>query len=153
LVTVRSDFPGAQGGPRNVVPEEIVLSSGPSEDGSFYTFTGGLEPQRNVGVRWLTDGDDPAAENASRVKAGRVAKNRILLVWEHWTRTTYVDTNFMIVDDLGNTVVPATSIGRLGERYRLPRSDDTLMIGGRLMIFTGNPGTSAIDVLAFEVGD
>src|SRR5690606_12854442 len=119
----------------------------------FYTFTGGLEPQRNVGVRWLTNGDDPDSENASRLKAGRMRDDRILLVWERWSRTDYVDTNFMVIDDLGNTVIPATSIGSLGTPYRLPRSDDALMFGGRLVIVTGNASTSAVDVLAFELSE
>lgn len=153
LVTIKSDFQSQQDLPRNVVPDEIVVSIGPREDGSFYTFTGGLEPQRNVGVRWLTDGDDPDSENASRLKAGRMRDDRILLVWERWSRTDYVDTSFMVIDDLGNTVIPATSIGSLGTPYRLPRSDDALMFGGRLLIVTGNPSTSAVDVLAFELSE
>ena len=152
MVKVVSDFSAVSSGARNVVPDELVLSGGPgsvTETGGFYNFGGGWDEQRNAGLRWITANTDQSAQNASRLTAVKVWDDAALLLWETWTATEYVETNFAVIDTLGGVLVPPTSLGTAG-RVRLSRSDDALTIGDHVFLFDGRGLNLQLTVL--EVG-
>jgi hypothetical protein len=154
IVTVDRAFAGVDWPhPPNVVPDAIVLTPGPPEEGGFYTFGGVWAPQRNTGVRWLTRGRDLESENATRLKGAQLATDRILLVWERWSRTTYLDTRFMVVDHLGTVIVPETSMGAQAAGARLHRSNDVAVVGDRMISFAGVPGENRLSLLVLQLVD
>lgn len=152
LVKVREAFDALRGHPPSVVSDDILLSIGPGtvvETGGFYTFNGTWAPQRNNGVRWLTMERDPNVGNVSRLKALQIGADRVLLLWERWTRTSYLDTRYMVVDSLGNAILPETSLG-LG--VRLHRSNQPLVIGNRVFLVDGAPQHRALRLTVIEIG-
>ena len=118
MVLVNRDFPSLprpQGA--NWLTDDLILSSGsPAEEGGFYDFNGGWQPQRNVGVVWLTDYDD-LDHNASRIKAHPMGEDRILILWELWRPYDYVHPRHG-GDPAGAVVTQATALHahRLGWR-------------------------------------
>ena len=66
----------------------------------------------------------------------KVGDDAALLLWETWTATEYVETNFAVIDTLGGVLVPPTSLGTSGG-VRLSRSDDPLTIGDHVFLFDG----------------
>merc|ERR1740121_1730090 len=89
-----------------------VLSDGPTEDGGFYTFGGGWSSQQNKGIVQLTNYQD-RNQSVSRLKTFHFEGEhpRILLWWELWSEFDYMATEYMVVDEDGQILVPATKIG------------------------------------------
>ena len=136
LVRVQPDFPPyAWGGAPNVVTDDVVLPGGEEpEEGGFYDFGGGWQPQRNAGVVWLTHYQD-VRTNASRARVTTRADGSLLVLWEVWTGDAYIDTYAMAVDPLGGNVVPTIS---LGTKVRLGRRDDLFELSGGVAIPAGD---------------
>lgn len=141
LVKVIRSFPNTGG---NTVRDASILTPGPVEAGGFYTFGGDWSGQRNKGVVWLTTYTNSAAANASRVKAVSIGENRILVLWESWTPTSYINTHAMIVDSLGNLVKRSIT---LGAHVRLSRTDDPFVIGKSVYIASGNQLESRAELI------
>jgi len=127
----------------------IVLSPGITENGGFYTFGGGWTAQQNVGVTWLMNYKNKDLKNASRLKAVKLAENKILLLWEVWTPSSYVNTYAMTVDSLGNKLITAPIA--LGSHLRLSPSDDPLLIGNNVYIVSGDKNASKLELLELEI--
>jgi hypothetical protein len=118
-----------------VVSDQVVLSRGPeSALFSFYDFNGGLHYQRNRGIAWLTDFSDPRQDNASRPKLVALGDGRLVALWEQWRDSSYKDTRYLIFDSGGTVLQGAKSLGD----ERLPRGDDPILLGGRIVWFTGD---------------
>ena len=132
LVKVVRSFKNTGG---NTVLDANILTTGLTETGGFYTFGGDWSAQRNKGVVWLTSYSNSAVANASRVKAVSIGENRILVLWESWTPTSYINTHAVIVDSLGKIIIPAVA---LGAHVRLGRTDDPFVIGKTVYIASGN---------------
>jgi hypothetical protein len=150
VVKIAHDFADNRSTP-NVVPDEIVLSQGVREDGAFYTFNGTLAPQRNVGVHWLTDDDDPRSSNATRVKAAAVDGGRIVVAWERWTRSSYVDTRVQVIDRDGHTVVGTVVLGTLPGALRFGRAEDPIVLDRRMLIVAGDASEPVLNVLVLAL--
>jgi|GEM_PF-6865989 len=152
VVLVRHDFEAASRGEgRNVVTDDLVLSSGPgsvSEAGGFYNFNGGWDPQRNAGVRWLTHYTDPSAQNASRLQAARLGADAILLAWEEWTPSEYRATYIQVLDMNGDTLLEPTRVSDAAN-LRLFRSDDPLSVEHTVILVDGT--ATGFRVWQFEV--
>lgn len=152
IVKVVKNFATAGQTP-NVVTDDVVLSGGPgsvTEEGGFYTFGGQWAPQRNAGVRWVTDYDDVQTTNASRLIAVRSGPDSSLLVWETWTATEYVATHFAVISTLGEFLTPPTTLGG-PHSVRVPRSDDPFEHGGKVYMFGGSGMNLVVSV--FDIGD
>ena len=104
------------------------LSSGPVEKGGFYTFGGGWSAQENQGVVWLTN-HKTVQRNVCRPKTARLQKDAILLVYEIWTGTTYVQTEYMVVDDSGRGVQAKTVLDG-AHHLRVAPTDDLVVVDG-----------------------
>jgi hypothetical protein len=145
LVKVNRNFPYQSG---NVVSDSLVLSSGKVETGGFYTFGGGWSAQKNTGVVWLTHYLNKNKTNVSRLKAVKLAENKILLLWEVWNPTNYVNTSAMIVDSVG-TVLNAPFV--LSTHLRLSRSDDPFVVGNSVYIASGNQTESKLELIELKM--
>lgn len=153
VVAVRKDFTPADWSARNVVTDDQVLSGGTgsiTEEGYFYNFNGGHEPQRNSGLRWITHYTDLEEQNASRVKAVRYGDNAALVLWEVWSPTEFAGTYFAVIDKSGNVITSATEVSSAGGAVRLSRVDAPLVSGNRAYLFRGS-GRRALEVVAIEL--
>ena len=118
-----------------------VLSPGPTVKGGFYNFGGFWTPQENKGVNWITDFKS-IEENASRLKAIKLSDGKtILLLYEMWTGTKYVSSQFMTVDHNGKvTRGPSTA----QVPFDLPFADELSITGANTAVFfAGAPGKLA----------
>ena len=77
------------------------------------------------------------------------SSDSILRIWEFWSRSEFRGGRFMIVDALGNAIVPEASIA--GSAIRLARTADPLAHGDRAMLLNGRGMT--IDVVVIELDD
>ncbi len=141
LVLVRPDFPT---GPRwgSEIPDEAMLTRGPSEVGGFYDFGGRWTKQRNAGVVQLTRYRDPKTENVSRLKVVGRPGGRLLLLWEKWG-SAYSDTQAMQVTDDGRILAGPTSLGSL---VRLGRTDECLSRPEGAYCFSGDQADSRVEL-------
>lgn len=80
------------------------------------------------GVKWLTRFS--GEESASRVKTGRLGEN-ILVVFEVWNKTSYLNTQYILVRPDGTSTEPI----KLEIKLRIHKSDD---------VFGGNGGGSVV---------
>ena len=80
---------------------------------------------RNKQIAWLTSYSDLNSENAERPKLVRIGAGRYIVLWEKWTLGTYVETLGMVVDEYGNILEEATSLGE----PRLHRGDGAFALG------------------------
>ncbi len=139
FVLVRHDFQNADPDvARNWVPDDLVLSEpthSANDTGGFYTFGGIWEPQRNAGVRWLTGYSEPGSENATRLRVVELEPDVMLAVWEVWSRDSYVDTRYMIVDAYGSVTSGPHSLSGTGPR--VARADEVLVLDGRAWFLDG----------------
>jgi len=131
-----------------VVPDDIVLTSGITETGGFYTFGGSWTEQRNTGVVWLTDYKDKNQENVSRLKIVKLNDSSMLLLWEKWTPDTYVNTYAMKIDGSGKKL---TEPIELGNHVRLNRRDDLWVIGNVLYLIVGDKKMGKLDLIVFQL--
>ena len=100
--------------PRNIALVKVsadlqtILSTGATEAGGFYTFGGSWKALENSGVVWLTDFTPPAThvamdtwEAATRMKCARVKDDSIIIIYEVWSATAYLRTEYMGIDKDG----------------------------------------------------
>lgn len=147
LVLVTKDFGGAWHGARNFLTDDQVLSHGDgsvTEEGAFYDFNGARQVQRNTGLRWLTDHQDPEAENASRLQAFAIGDDAILVLWEQWSRHDYLATRFMVVSGHGQVLTPPSTLAG-GQPVRLSRTDDPVTVAGRTYLISGQGENLLVD--------
>jgi hypothetical protein len=98
----------------------------------------------------VTDYEDARTTNASRLIAVRSGSDSSLLVWETWTATQYVATNFAVIDTLGEYLTPPTTLaGSLS--VRVPRSDDPFVHDGKVYMFGGSG--MHLMVTVFDLGE
>lgn len=126
----------------------IVLSQGITETGGFYTFNGTWSAQQNLGVVWLVNYLNKDVKNASRLKAVKLAENKVLLLWEAWTPSSYVNTYAIVVDSLGNKLSTALT---LGSHIRLNPGDDPLVIGNNVYLVSGDKTESKLELIEVEI--
>lgn len=141
MVKVARNFSGT-------LTDAMVLSSGAVETSGFYTFGGTWSTQRNKGVVWLTSYLNKNLSNVSRLKAVKLSENKILLLWERWTPTGYVNTYCMKVDSLGNVLNTAVA---LGAHVRLNRSDDAFVDGNNVYLVSGNKAERKLELIELKV--
>ncbi|MCB1132790.1 MAG: hypothetical protein KDN05_16830, partial [Verrucomicrobiae bacterium] len=103
-----------------VVPRRMILTKGrDSRRFAFYDYGGRRLSQQNRGVVWLTRYNHKNREHASRPKMVRWG-NRLLILWEKWTRDHHVSTHGMIIEASGRGKSGDFDLGplRLGQGQR-----------------------------------
>lgn len=138
LVQVTKDY---------IANDNFVLSQGAVEEGRFKDFLGRWQTQKNQGIVWLTDYSDKNLENASRVKVAPLSDGNILVLWEKWTPTNYVNTYAMKVSPSGEKLSEAIE---LGTQVRLGRREDALVVGNRILLFAGEKTDGRVIVTVIE---
>ncbi len=146
MVLVRKDFENASGS-GNEVSDDLILTSGLTESGGFYTFNGTWSAQRNKGVVWLTNYQNSASENASRLKAVPLTDGNIMVLWEKWTASNYVNSYAMKITDTGNIITPPAE---LGEMVRLNRTDDPLVINNAVYLAAGDKNDKKLELIVIN---
>lgn len=111
-----------------------VLSKGESYKGGFFNFGGGWAELESNGVEWVTK--LPSDHNVSRLK-GVLLNDKIVILFELWTSDSYVNTQYMILDQDGkiikaNTVIPF--------KIRLHKSDDIFSTENSVLVYSGSKG-------------
>jgi hypothetical protein len=127
---------------------DFVLTQGITETGGYYGYDGKWRAQENRGVIWLTDYRNKDQENVSRLKTVGLPDGNILLLWEKWTASTYVNTYGMIVTESG---VKITEPIELGAEVRLNRRDDPLVSGNRIYLVAGDKVEQKLVVTVLQV--
>lgn len=143
---------GVMNEPRNLgfvkvgkqLAQKVVLSSGAIESGGFYNYAGQWSTQSNSGINFLTSFSS-VDESVSRPKTSRLAVGQNLLLWEVWTKTSYVRTQAMVVDDNGAMLQPLLTSGY---PVRLPIADDLRTVGDRAIAYAG---TTSGQLVRFEI--
>lgn len=128
--------------PRNAafvkVPKDLssrdVLSVGPVETGGFYDYGGGWTSQRIEGIVSLTS-YSAMDQSVSRMKTLRM-ENRTLLWWELWSGSAYMASQYMVVDDNGEEVVPVRTVDF---PVRVGIADDPRVVGSSVVLYAGTP--------------
>lgn len=128
---------------------DAILSHGITEKGGFYTFGGTYSEQENKGIKWLTNFRNLNKQNVSRVKTISLDNNRVLLLYEIWTKDNYSSTQLNVFDPVKGSIVISENIGgamRLGWR------DDLLLKEGQIFAPTGNvtDGKLEINIIKFK---
>jgi len=118
---------------KTVIPQP---GSVPDVTGGYYGFNGNHWTQTNKGINFLTS-FSAIGESVSRPKTCRLAAGRNLLLWEIWTKTSYVKTQAMVVDDNGAV---SQQLLTSGYPVRLPIADDLRTVGDRAIAYSGTPG-------------
>lgn len=147
LVKVRFDFENTSS-IGSQVADDLVLTNGLTETGGFYTFGGRWSAQRNTGVVWLTNYTNSETENVSRLKAVHSNDGNIILLWEKWAKSKYINTYAMRITDNG---VPLTSAIELGSHIRLVRCDNIISRNNKLYIFDGNKDVLKLELVVLEL--
>lgn len=114
---------------------QTKLSSGGTETGGFYDFTGGWNVLENEGIQWLTNSTD-VSQSASRLKIWELQGGNIMLIFEIWDPDTYLYTAYMIVDSEGVPVGDG-KIQQLCFPLRLMKSDDPIQSNGQVIFIHG----------------
>merc|ERR1712151_1316938 len=103
-----------------------------------------------MGIVQLTDYTAPY-ESVSRLKALRVGDDKTMLYWELWSASEYTATQYMMVDDDGDIVVPVRT---LSYELRLPRTDEPPMVqDNKAVFYAGSEGLLARYELCLGTGD
>jgi len=128
---------------------DAILSHGVTEKGGFYTFGGTYSEQENKGIKWLTNFRNLNKQNVSRVKTISLDNNRVLLLYEIWTKDNYTSTQLNVFDPTKGSIVISENIGgamRLGWR------DDLLQKDSQIFAPTGNitDGKLEINIIKFK---
>jgi hypothetical protein len=148
LIQVKHNFENFAGTEWNEVPDGLVNTQGVSETGGFYTFGGKWSKQRNTGVVWLTHYQDKTQENVSRLKTVKLDNGNLLLLWEKWTPTKYVNTYAMLVSEVG---APLSEAVELGTQVRLNRRDDVWQAGNQVYLVAGNPAEQKLELVVLKL--
>ncbi|CAE7037102.1 nup98 [Symbiodinium sp. CCMP2592] len=120
--------------PRDLTSRE-VLSPGDVENGGFFDEDGQWQNLTNRGVSFLTARTD-MDESLSRVKTAEL-NGSILLFWEVWSGELYKRNEFMVVNSAGELEHAETA---LQFPVQLPFADDIVVINGKAVAYTGDPG-------------
>ncbi|MEY3220334.1 MAG: hypothetical protein RIT27_1691 [Pseudomonadota bacterium] len=147
LVQVVKNFPRAENGSSNMVTDDLVLTSGISEEGGFYTFQGDWSKQRNKGVVWLTHYQNKETENVSRLKTLSLGNGNVLLLWEKWTPDAYVNTYVMLITENGTVLSEPLELGTM---VRLNRRDDARIIGNKVYLVAGDKNDKKLELIVLE---
>jgi len=121
--------------PRDLTSRE-VLSPGDVENGGFFDEDGQWQNLTNRGVSFLTSRTD-MDESLSRVKTAEL-NGSILLFWEVWSGELYRRNEFMVVNAAGELEHAETA---LQFPFQLPFADDILVINGKAVAYTADPGS------------
>ncbi|ALG67862.1 hypothetical protein [Beggiatoa leptomitoformis] len=148
IVQVIHDFASITPNTDNEVPEGLILTDGLTETGGFYTFNGTWSPQRNTGVVWLTNYQDKTQANVSRLKSVKLNDGNILLLWELWTDSQYVNTYMLKISEQGQK---RSDIIALGTEVRLNRTDDILVNDNTVYIVNGNKSEKKLELIALPL--
>ena len=146
LIQVIKNFENASGS-GNVVSDDLVRTSGLTETGGFYTFGGSWSDQRNTGVVWLTNYQDKAQENVSRLKTVKLSDGNLLLLWEKWTPYQYVNSYAMKVSETGQKLVGPVE---LGTQARFNRRDDVWVLGNQVYWMAGNKAEKKLELFVLD---
>lgn len=148
LIQVKHNFENFAGTEWNEVPDGLANTQGMTETGGFYTFGGKWSKQRNTGVVWLTHYQDKTQENVSRLKTVKLDNGNLLLLWEKWTPTKYVNTYAMLVSEVGTPLGEAVE---LGTQVRLNRRDDVWQAGNQVYIVAGNQAEQKLELVVLKL--
>jgi|GEM_PF-2729299 len=102
---------------------------------------------KNKNVAWITSYDDRLTAHVERPKLVRWSEDRFFVIWEKWGLDDYEATYAAIVDEWGNVISPATSLGEA----RLPRGDDAFLINGHAAWLEGAGGNIVLHLLDTEL--
>ncbi|MCK5871532.1 MAG: hypothetical protein KAG26_01800, partial [Methylococcales bacterium] len=147
MVLVRKDFEKASGS-GNEVSDDLILTSGITEEGGLYTFGGSWAAQRNKGVVWLTNYKDKTQENATRVKVVAIDDDKMIILWEKWTDTAYINTYAMKVDSEGKALSDPLALGSM---VRLNRTDDIFFKDKKIYVVMGNKNEKKLELVVFDL--
>ena len=131
----------------NVVNPEIILSKG--EDSAvtgFYDFGGNFNAQQRRGVVWLTAFQNKENENAQRPKLAKVGDDIFVALWECWTSTRFVTTQYIVLNTRGERLKDMTDLGGV----RLSRGDDVAVANGKVVWTTGDRTTGKLRVYTLD---
>jgi len=112
---------------------KTVLSGNNREEGGFYNYGGGWSKQVNQGVNFLT-AFPSKDESVSRLKTFDLTGGRILLTYEIWTGSSYVRTEFMELNAVGDVV---RHVSVVCFAMRLAIADDALVKGDKAVAYAG----------------
>lgn len=122
----------------NCVTEDVVLSKGKSEIGGFYGYSGQWFPQKNMGVTWLTNYKDINKNNIRNLKSIKLSDGTILLIWENYKVKDYTKDFIGVFGiKLNASGVKISPIISLGNKFRLPVSDEILYSENKLFLING----------------
>ncbi|EIJ42777.1 hypothetical protein BegalDRAFT_1905 [Beggiatoa alba B18LD] len=150
LVQVVKDFANVSTTDNNVVPDGLVTTNGLTETGGFYTFNGTWAAQRNTGIVWLTDYQDKTTANVSRLKSLKLNDGNILLLWELWTNSHYVNTYALKITEQGQKLSEITA---LGTEVRLQRTDDIWLNNNSVYIANGNKMEQKLEIIVLPLAN
>lgn len=102
---------------------------------------------QNEGIVWLTDYDDRLSAHAERPKVVRWGPNRFYVLWEKWTLTDFEATYALVVDEWGQVIVPARSLGNV----RLSRHDDAFLLDGHAAWLSSVDGVVRLHLVSPEL--
>ncbi len=131
----------------NLVSKEVVISKGEdSGEIGFYDFGGGFNHQQRRGVIWLTNYNDKEKENAARPKIVYLDENKILVLWESWSSSSFNSTKYMIVNSTGKIIKKETDLGSI----RLGRADEPILVDGKVIWVTGKESKQKLKIISFS---
>jgi hypothetical protein len=147
VLVVRKDFEKQPATTEtNVVSDTLVISTGETAKGGFYDFGGRWNPQRSTGVNWLTSYPSDATRHASRVKTASLPNGDILILWEEWSTSAYLETKGMTIQtelnkDKKVSIKTVQSPFSLGSTFRLNPRDEVIVRDGKLLVATSDAGS------------
>ena len=103
----------------------------------------------NRGVVWLTQYDDRLTENVERPKLVALDSGYFIALWEKWSLDTYIETFAMVIDEYGNIMKEAAS---LGDDVRLHRQDSAIRLGNKAAWVVGG-ATSVPQLILYTVDE
>jgi hypothetical protein len=118
----------------HIVNPEVVISKGEdSKEIGFYDYSGNLNLQKRIGIIWLTDYANKKTENARRPKLIPISNNRILILWEKWSDSKFISTEYRILEKTGK-IHAQKNLGSI----RLTRTDSVIEWQNNILWFIGN---------------
>lgn len=153
FVKIRKDFSKYSSNQWTVVPSEIMLSTGKTEKGGFYSFGGDWTPQGNAGVTWLTRYTNVDTDNVCCVKTALLPNGNLLILFgkdkkSSWTPTESYASYLMCISPDGTIVTPPTS---LGNELKLSRRDEILVLNNQVIIAQGDSQTNTVQLFTLDL--
>ena len=102
---------------------------------------------QNKGLVWLTQYTDIATEHAERPKLVSLSNGHFIALWEKWSLTAYTETFAMVLDEYGQVLVPAKS---LGSTVRVHRQDSAVVLGNKAAWVIGEPKVPQLVVYTLD---